>query len=211
MTTLLVLQTLAIALLGVLVAGLLRSHAEILRRLHELGAGYGDEVAPGPRAAPSAAGPIVGISPGGAAVAVAVGRPGQRTLLLFLSSGCGPCGHYWDALRDNAHERLTGTRTVVVARDSDEESPGRLAKLAPPNVTVLQSSATWDRYRVPGSPYAVVIGPDGRVAGEGTAGGWDQLISLVHQADGDQADGDRADRELAAAGILPGDPSLYPR
>src|SRR4051812_49320596 len=32
----------AIVLLGLLVAGLLRSHAEILRRLHELGAGMDD-------------------------------------------------------------------------------------------------------------------------------------------------------------------------
>ncbi|HEX9530474.1 MAG TPA: hypothetical protein VF954_05000, partial [Acidimicrobiales bacterium] len=38
-------EGLAIVLLAVLVAGLLRSHAEILRRLHELGAGM--DPAPG--------------------------------------------------------------------------------------------------------------------------------------------------------------------
>ena len=39
MTVLVVAEAAAILLLGLLVAGLLRSHAEILRRLHELGAG----------------------------------------------------------------------------------------------------------------------------------------------------------------------------
>jgi len=39
MLTLVILEGVVIALLGVLVVGLLRSHAEILRRLHELGAG----------------------------------------------------------------------------------------------------------------------------------------------------------------------------
>ena len=39
MTGLVIAEAVAIALLGLLVAGLLRSHAEILRALHELGAG----------------------------------------------------------------------------------------------------------------------------------------------------------------------------
>ncbi len=45
MTVLVLLLALVVALLAVLVVGLLRSHAEILRRLHELGAGVYDEAA----------------------------------------------------------------------------------------------------------------------------------------------------------------------
>ncbi|MGH9063549.1 MAG: hypothetical protein ACRD0L_06195, partial [Acidimicrobiales bacterium] len=44
MVVLVVVEALAIGLLGVLVAGLLRSHAEILRALHRLGAGLGEEL-----------------------------------------------------------------------------------------------------------------------------------------------------------------------
>jgi hypothetical protein len=44
-TVLIVLLGVVVALLAVLVVGLLRSHAEILRRLHELGAGIYDESA----------------------------------------------------------------------------------------------------------------------------------------------------------------------
>jgi hypothetical protein len=216
MTALVAVETAALLLLGLLVAGLLRSHAEILRRLHELGAGYGEERGPTragslPQAARRVSGnatDIVGVTPSGAAVALGMGRPGEQTLLLFLSSGCTSCGTFWDALG----EGRTGARTVVVARDAAEESPSRLTQLAAPGVDVVLSSQAWDAYGVPGSPYAVVIGPDGDITGEGTARSWDQLLSLVLQADADTTAGReaRADRELRAAGILPGDPSLHP-
>ncbi len=42
MIALVVVSTFLVLLLGVLVAGLLRSHADILRSLHELGVGVGD-------------------------------------------------------------------------------------------------------------------------------------------------------------------------
>jgi hypothetical protein len=45
MTALVIVQTLVIVVLAVLVAGLLRSHAEILRALHDLGAGLDDDSA----------------------------------------------------------------------------------------------------------------------------------------------------------------------
>ena len=47
MTVLLVLESVVLALLIALVIGLLRTHAEVLRRLHELGAGiYETDTAP---------------------------------------------------------------------------------------------------------------------------------------------------------------------
>jgi hypothetical protein len=215
MTTILVLETLAILLLAILVAGLLRSHAEILRRLHDLGVGYGDEAparAPGALAARAPHGhapPITGTSPGGDAVAVDVGRGGERTLVLFLSSGCATCRSFWDALRAQRHTELQATRTVVVARDATEDSPARLAELAPTGLTIVLSSRAWDAFGVPGSPYAVLVGDDGTIAGAGSAAGWDQLRSLLSQAAGDALEA-RADRELQAAGIHPGHPSLHP-
>jgi hypothetical protein len=216
MTTLVVLETMALLLLAVLVAGLLRSHAEILRQLHHLGAGDAAQgvTSPVPLSRPGEhkASAIVGVSLSGDAVSVGVGRAGERTLLLFLSSGCSTCQRYWTALRNGAHRSLTGTRTVIVTRDADEESPAAVAGLGPDetdDTAIVMSSAAWDDYRVPGSPFAVVVESDGTIGGEGTAPGWDQLMSLVVQADGDIRER-RADRELLAAGIPPGHPSLYP-
>ena len=207
MLALVILEGVAIGLLGLLVAGLLRSHAEILRQLHQLGAGR--EEPPPDRAAPSArqAPPrLAGVAPNGDVVSIPLDRPGERALLLFLSSGCGTCAPWWDALRAGAH-RQHPWRTIVVARGAEEESPSLLQGMAPGDVAVVLSSPAWDALAVPGSPYAVLVdGGSGRVVGEGVARSWAQLAALAGAAVGDVG----TDAALAAAGIGPGHPSLYP-
>ncbi len=223
-----ILEAVAIAVLGLLVAGLLRSHAEILRRLHQLGSGLDLEdrpSSPPPVAvrARTVVPTVGGETPWGEAVTVALDRPGERTLLLFLSSGCGTCAPWWDGLRAGAHLRAPNpVRVVVVARDRAEESPSLLRGLAPDDVTVVLSSAAWDAFAVPGSPYAVLVeGTTGRVSGDGVARSWDQLASLIASHLGDLSDlgdtdrrgprpGRDTDAELLVAGIRPGDPSLHP-
>ncbi|PPK98069.1 hypothetical protein CLV92_102222 [Kineococcus xinjiangensis] len=244
-TVLLVGLTVAVALLGVLVVGLLRSHAEILRSLHELGAGREDT-------APRAAGPVdvpFGVRPGvlepagvtgAGAVDVSGETPdgdsvqfsvtaGPDTLLAFLSSGCLTCHGIWERFRDRTPLGLpAGTRLVVVTQGTERESATAVEKLAAPGLAVVMSTAVWEAYEVPGSPYFVLVdGTAGRVAGEGSATSWEQVERLVTEATGDRArdiaahrhghgedTGDgahreaRADRELLAAGIAPGHPSL---
>ncbi|MGH8934781.1 MAG: hypothetical protein ACRDXD_00680 [Acidimicrobiia bacterium] len=227
MTVLIIVEAAAILLLGLLVAGLLRSHAEILRRLHELGAGVGDHThqpdgngrrwLAAPARASSPAHDLSGTTLDDQAVGVAVRGVGHGTLLAFLSSGCLTCAGFWEAFR--SPERLSlprDTRLVVVTKDPEEESPAALRRLAPEGVPVVMSGTAWQDYRVPGSPYFVYAdGPSGRVAGEGTAATWAQVENLLGQAVADaRSHGDayreaRADRELMAAGIYPGHLSLY--
>lgn len=248
------------AVLALLVFGLLRSHAEILKRLHQLGAGIESD-APTSTAAPSAAAPdphgprpgrdfqvmpqvpspperegfggaadIVGEGPGtGETVSIRITGVEHDTIVAFLSSGCITCQRFWDAFRKPRKLGLpSGTRLVVVTKGADGESPSAVAGLAPPGVPTVMSSAAFDDYDIPGSPYFVQVhGPSGRVRGEGTGPDWDQVQSLLSQAsdDGDlrtqlagsnvakpDADAEREariDRELYAAGVAPGDPSLY--
>ena len=241
MTVLVVALGVAVALLGVLVVGLLRSHAEILRQLHTLGAGREDTPATAPTAAPadapfdvrddvlppadvtgSRAVDLVGTSPAQETALVSVVGAGHDTLLAFLSSGCSTCQDFWDAFGSPADLGLPpATRLVVVTQDPDTESETTVRRLAPARVPVLMSTSAWEDYGVPGSPYFVLVdGAAGRVAGEGSASSWDQVVRLCRDASADRtaaigrhthAHGDdRGDRELAAAGILPGDPSLYP-
>jgi hypothetical protein len=144
------------------------------------------------------------------------------TLLAFLSSGCATCAAFWDGL--GAESLPAGLRAVIVTRGGDRERPARLRSLAPPDVPVLMSSAAWEDYAVPGSPYFILV--DGSIRGEGVASTWDGLSSLVGDA---LADLELADQELAAErvtagtrrarqvdatlaahGIGPGHPSLYP-
>jgi hypothetical protein len=241
-------ETLVVVLLCVIVAGLLRSHATILRRLHELGAGVGDPSgrvpADGARPFQTAAGvpsppgreglpaghDVSGTGPGGEAVAVRVVGAQHDTLLAFLSSSCLTCQRFWSAFAEPGATPLPeGTRLVVVTKDPADETPGRIAELAPPGVTLAMSSAAWTGYGVPGSPYFVLVdGPTGEVVGEGTGLDWAQVANLLAQATNDltwsggpgaakvdkaSADAERearVDQELMAAGVYPGDPSLFP-
>ncbi len=238
MTALLVGLTVAVLLLTVLVAGLLRSHAEILRSLHELGAGRDDTVPRGPVDAPFTVRPgvvgpgnatgtpahdVVGVTPGNEATLISIVSSGQDTLLAFLSSGCSTCQPFWDVFAAGPDLELPpGTRLVVVTKGPETESESAIGALAPGGVPVVMSTQGWDDYAVPGSPYFVhVDGAAGRVAGEGSATAWEQVVGLVREAAADRAlsrqrhdrgDGShreaRADRELLAAGITPGHDSL---
>lgn len=248
-----------VALLAVLVAGLLRSHADILKALHDLGVGVGDPAtavpAPArrrsrregdhaPNATPLTIGPqlpgerdsvsapaIGGTTPGGDALAVSPGDSGGLTLLGFLSSGCATCAGFWAALADpNQLALVEGVRTVVVTKGPEFEIRAEVRSLAPEGLPVVMSSQAWSDYEVPGSPFFVLVdGDQGRRIGEGVAQNFAQIADLVRRARAerepvpprrtgrDRAEGldgperERAnDRELLAAGILPGDPSLYP-
>jgi hypothetical protein len=220
MIVLVVVQTIAIAILTVIVFGLLRTHAEILRALDRAGVPLeGDatvaSVGPVPVAAPTArpdAIDILGTVPGGGPVKVALAGD-HHTLLAFLSSGCRTCQAFWTEFASPTVD-LPGrdTRLVIVAQDPAHDSESKLAELAPAGVRTVCSTDAWTAYGVPGSPYfALVDGRSGRVVGAGTATGWDQVHGLLSQALGDESLGAATvDEALAASGIGPGHPSLYP-
>jgi hypothetical protein len=225
MLAIVIVEGAAILLLALLVAGLLRSHAEILRRLHQLGAGIlPDATAGGPpgvsapaRPRGAAAHDVSGVTLSDETAAIAVRSPDRDTVLAFLSSGCATCGGFWRVFGESLLTVPGGARLVVVAKDADAESPARLSELAPAELPLVLSSRAWEAYQVPGAPYFVYVhGPTGQVVGEGTGGSWAQVAGLLGQAltearsAGDGADaGDPVERELLAAGIGPHHPSLY--
>jgi hypothetical protein len=209
-TAILATETVVLVLLTIVVAGLLRSHGEILRRLHALG---GEDTTGEPPAIATATGTvhdIAGLGLDDDAMQLAIGGARGRTLLAFLSSGCLTCRNFWTAFADPGALGLPNdVRVVAVVKDASEESTTALRELAAPNITVVMSSAAWDDYRVPGSPYFVLVdGAARRVRGEGTAASWEQVRTLLLQAIGDDREL-AIDRELLAHGIGPGDPTLY--
>lgn len=220
MTALLVIMGLAILLLAVLVVGLLRSHAEILRALHQLGVSEEgththDERGPRPRLNAEGPSDITGETIDGSTVHVGVVGADTRTLVGFLSSGCMSCVGLWNTLANNDPVAgLADTRFVIVVKGPEAESKSRLLELAPDGFTIIQSSQAWDDYGVPVTPFFVMIdGETGSIVGEGSASSWQQVRSLIVQADADvsvESGEFRADAELRRAGIGPGDPSLYP-
>ena len=222
MTVLVACETLLLVLLVVLVVGLLRSHAEILRRLGPADDGElpRDQSLPEParRAGVREAHDIVGTTLAGDAVKLGLGPEAAPTLLAFLSSGCLTCERFWGDLRNGRtpRELPRQVRIMPVVKSAGEESPGRLAELAGQTVPFVMSSTAWSDYGVPGAPYFVYL-QSGSVHGEGSATSWQQISSLLRDAitDGGFAGaGERrtreVDRVLAASGVGPDDPSLYP-
>ncbi len=227
-----------VALLTLLVVALLRSHAEILRQLHDLGSGAGPAATgaggPGFRTRPGVPMPrtgdtvgvdLHGTSPGGDAVAIAVRGQDHRTLVAFLSSGCLTCRSFWASFAQPETLGLRpDVRLVVVTKDPDQESVSDIVALAPTAVPVLMSTTAWDDYDVPMAPYfALVDGPTGAIIGEGASAGWVQVRELMDRALADTtvlrdlrtrggATGSRdrdTDTELLRSGIEPGDPRLH--
>ena len=208
-----------LALVVVLVVGLLRSHADILRALHSLGitedelrgiAGA-DGAAGRPRTRPGVPEPraeqdldgaghdITGQTPTGGALHVGVVAVPHTTLLAFLSSSCLTCRDFWDAFSTAPHLPGHGTRLVIVTQGHEAESPSAVAALAPRDVTVVMSSAAWSDYAVPVSPYFLLVdGPSGAVLGEGAASSWDKVADLLTRAVADR--GIAGDAEAGAAG-----------
>ncbi len=196
-----------VALLTVLVVGLLRSHAEILRALHELGIGEDGVLGSGGTATPSfqvrpgvslprgedgssAVSDLVGVDPWGDPLSVAVAGTGHRTLLAFLSSGCLTCQDFWQAFADPGSLGLRDdVRPVIVVKDASQESMAKVQELAPAAVPVVSTSEPWASYGIPVAPYFVLVdGPTDRVLGEGAAGTWDQVRNLLNQALDDLAE-----------------------
>jgi hypothetical protein len=240
MVVLVTLLSLVVALLALLVAGLLRSHAEIVRALHDLGADIGSRsavrsrVAAAPTSGSRVPSDLVGTSAGGDAVSIGVVGARHSTLLAFLSSGCHTCADFWEAFAETDALDVPGdARLVIVTKDGGEESISKIQKLEPADVPVVMSSSAWKAYDVPVVPYFVFVdGPSRQIIGEGAAPNWGQVGSLLGQAledaglvDGDgrprrhprvrpRSDADRearVDHALLAAGISPGDASLYPK
>lgn len=254
MTALVIIEAVVIAILVVLVAGLLRSHADILRILHDAGLAEDDghqhagadsssgvtspvsfttqPGVPQPRDAQvmeaAEAHDISGSNVDGGAVRVAVTGTRHNTLVAFLSSGCLTCRDFWETFAGDLELPGENTRLVIVTQGPESESPSSVKALAPAHITTLMSSQAWADYKIPVSPYFLLVeGHSGDIIGEGAANTWDSVSNLLGKALADtgrtplgttttasrangqvrEADTDAA---LLAAGIEPGDPSLYP-
>lgn len=203
MTALVVTLAVVVALLVLLVVSLLRSHAEILRTLHDAGLGHEADhdstvartatrsgVAPSaPTRGPSPeASDISGVTPDGDAIAVGILASPTPTLLAFLSSGCLTCREFWEAFGDPRLEVPGDARLVVVTMSPEDESVSALRRLVPEQTLVVMSTTAWEAYEVAGSPYfAYVDGMSGAVVGEGTASSWDRVREMVDESVGDGA------------------------
>jgi hypothetical protein len=210
MLALVILLLVVVALICVILIGLLRSHADIVRSLHSLGVGVGDpsnqpsdlqaspdvqarvalpSMPPLPAERSSGVHDIEGTSTSGEAVVVSVAAA-ARTLLVFLTSGCSTCARLWASLAASAHRNPlpADIRIVVVTKGPDWESPSAVAERTPIGINVVMSTPAWTDYEVPGSPYFVLVDGERRL-GEGVGHELGQVADLVGRANADAAAG----------------------
>jgi len=230
MTVVVIVESVLLGLELLLVVALLRSHAEILRRLAGIEAaldsgpdgrgatGGGPEAFAGAqRRAGGKAPEIAGQTLAGDAVklSLAVGSP--PTLLAFMGSGCSACVPLWKDLHGNVPSP-PGTRLAVVTKGPERERLARLLELAPTDVEVVMSTQAWEDFDIPSTPHFVLV-DGGEIAGRGGATSWEQIASLLRDASDDDRirrarstseRAARAEQALAEAGITAGHPSLYP-
>ena len=89
--------------------------------------------------------------------------PGRPVALVFTDPDCGACR---GPLEHAARVQRDGELTVaIVARGNAERLAERVRELGLERVVHDADASLFGAYRFAGSPAAVVIGPDGRVAG----------------------------------------------
>jgi hypothetical protein len=223
-------MTIVLAVLGLLLAvallfivALLRSHAEILRRLAALESAWDAD----PTAPPSngqnpggVASDISGQTLAGDVVKLSLGPGSPATLLAFMGSGCYACAPLWDELHGEPVPMPAGARLVVVTKGPERERLARLLELAPIETNVMMSTQAWSDFAVPSTPHFVLV-RGGEIAGRGAATSWAQITAFLNDAEDDdriyraralgtEARAARAERALAEAGIGLDHPSLYP-
>jgi hypothetical protein len=216
-------ETLLLGLVVVLLAGLFRSHAELIRQVEQLSPSQ-----PARSAHSNTAQDIEGVDLEGHPARMTA-EDGGRKLLAFLTSGCLTCESFWRSICEDGAPVLPGSpELIVVTKDAADDSVSTLRRLAEGiAVPIVMSTAAWTAYEVPVSPYFTLVDGNGQgVIGEGAAESWKQVLSLVSEALADTEahhaivggqpvvvppswKTEEVAEVLRGAGLRPGDPSLY--
>jgi uncharacterized membrane protein YphA (DoxX/SURF4 family)/thiol-disulfide isomerase/thioredoxin len=105
-------------------------------------------------------------------------QTGLPTLLVFADPGCGSCAALLPDVTRWQHELAGDLTVVVVASGEPERVRSEIESRAVANVVVQHDRAVSDAYRIAGTPAAVVVGPDGRIARDVAHGG-DEIQLLM--------------------------------
>jgi methylamine dehydrogenase accessory protein MauD len=160
-----------VAALSLAVVALARQVGTLHLRLGPRGALEMDEEGPPLGEAP----PAVDL-PGADGRTVTVGGPGSRQLVLFVSPDCPICREVLPSIP--AAARASGVTPVVIS-DAEGE-PGHIG--FPAGTAAVTAPAVAADYRVPGTPYAVVLDALGVVRSKGTVNSLEQLEGLIDTA-----------------------------
>jgi methylamine dehydrogenase accessory protein MauD len=169
-----VVMWLLLAALTVVVVALARQIGTLHLRLGPRGALEIDDEGPPLGEAPP---PEDGTDAGGRPARV--GGPGEPQLLLFVSPGCHLCEQVLPSLPAVARKHEL---TPYVMADLDAEETVSQYGRRRIGARVVSAVGIGQRYRVPGTPYLVVLDRTGVVRAKGTVNNLEQLEGLVETA-----------------------------
>ena len=117
----------------------------------------------------------------GAASLASLRTAGLPVVLMFLAAGCGSCRELHPHLR---RWQVTLAERVAIAVIMTGEAEGAKALCTDRGIQNVLVDAgdepLWETYRMPGTPSAVAVAPDGRIASDAVRGA-DALEELVRQ------------------------------
>ena len=126
---------------------------------------------------------LVGVRPDGDPVSVDMGTAVRPVLVVFLTTDCDGCDHFWQGLVDPPAD----IDSVVVTKGPGSVAPTDVAALAVglARVPVVMSDAAWSDYRVTGYPFLVLVEPGTRrILGEAVGFGWSDVEALLASSTG---------------------------
>jgi peroxiredoxin len=110
---------------------------------------------------------------------------GKPLMMLFTDPGCGPCNALLPEVGRWQEEHAHKLTLSLVSRGEVEENKTKAQEHALSNVLVQKDWEVSDSYEVRGTPSAVLISPEGKVASP-VAGGAEGRIGLLSYAVGER-------------------------
>ncbi len=105
---------------------------------------------------------------------------GMRTLLVFVSAQCDSCETLAPAIRSIAKSENHRTVTILVS-SSDADDIGRFAvRNGLTHVPIVASRGIVEAYGVHGTPFALLVGTDGKLITKGIVNHVEHLSSLIN-------------------------------
>ncbi len=121
---------------------------------------------------------LVGVGPDGTPLSVSPATATRPVLLVFLTTDCDGCDHFWEGLADPPPD----VDVVVVTKGPDTVPFSDVAALAVGlrDVPVVMGDAAWSDYRVTGYPFLVLVeAGTRRILGESVGFGWSDVDALL--------------------------------
>jgi peroxiredoxin len=116
----------------------------------------------------------------------ALRAPGKPVMMLFTDPGCGPCNAMLPEVGRWQEEHAHKVTLALISRGGVEENRTKAQEHGIPNVLLQKDWEVSESYEVRGTPSAVLISPDGKVASP-VGGGAEGIRGLLSYAVGERA------------------------